>query len=372
MKLAGKFISLILILMIPIIILNNCAGTKPKPVGALDKNQVVEKYFKNRSLDEIEGIWVREDNSFEIAIIASKYLIVRQESLNILKNDYVGVVTDTKNKDWEIGETKLLIKKTGKKGVYIASYFDDQAKITKSQKGYTLTIKNDNEAIFNESVGRMRLIKTYPIMNSKGVPDELPDSSKSVPSKYEDLLNCVVVVRNSSGLGTGFIITADGYIITNQHVVDRDKTVSIKLRNGKTIFGDVLSTDNERDLALIKVDGSNYPWLTLGGLTDSRVGDDVIAVGTPQGWEWSVSKGIVSAIRRFEPDIVYIQTDAAINHGNSGGPLISIKNGKVMGVNRWTEGKSIGELVEKGYIAEGLNFAVSAEEIVKTFPLLKK
>lgn len=105
-------------------------------------------------------------------------------------------------------------------------------------------------------------------------------------------------MRNSSGgMGSGFFITADGYIITNNHVVDRDRTVSITLRNGKTIFGDVLSTDSERDLALIKVDGNHYPWLKLGKLTDSRVGEDVIAIGAPEGLDWSVSKGIVSAIR---------------------------------------------------------------------------
>lgn len=347
-----KHFLLILAFVLTVLLLNGCASTTRKPIGELNKEEVIKRYFNDRSLDDIEGVWVREDNSFEIAVL--------KNSFNIFPGyDYVGIVTDTNNKFWHIGETKLLIKKTSNRNTYLISYFDDQAAFTKSQVGSILTIETDTKAHITLNNINLLLLRTYPLLN----PTKLPDTNSAMPSKYDDLLNCVVVVRNSSGMGTGFFITADGYIITNNHVVDRDNTVSIKLRNGKTILGDVLSTDNERDLALIKVDGNNYLWLTLGKLTDSRVGDDVLVIGAPEGLNWSVSKGIVSAIRRYKSDIVYIQTDAAINHGNSGGPLISLKNGSVIGVNTFGFRKDI---------AEGLNFAVSAEEIIKAFPQIQK
>ena len=283
-----------------------------------------------------------------------------KNSFNIFPGyDYVGIVTDTNNRYWQIGETKLLIKKTSNRNTYLISYFDDQAALTKSQVGSILTIETDTKAHITLNNVNLLLLRTYPLLNST----KLPNTNSAILSMYDGLLNCVVVVRNSSGgMGSGFFITADGYIITNDHVVKRDKTVSITLRNGKTILGDVLSTDKDKDLALIKVDGNHYPWLTLGKLTDARVGEDVIAIGAPEGYDWSVSKGIVSAIRN-EKYRVEIQTDAAINHGNSGGPLISLKNGSVIGVN------TVG--IRKD-IAEGLNFAVSAEEIIKAFPQIQK
>jgi S1-C subfamily serine protease len=216
------------------------------------------------------------------------------------------------------------------------------------------------------------LLKAYPIADVQQAPPELSEHAsvpsldreikdreiKAVPSKYDDFLNCVVVVRSSRGIGTGFFITSDGYLVTNAHVVENDPSVSIKLRTGRTILGNIMGINKDRDLALIKVDGTHYSWLTLGSIQDAGVGSDVLAVGTPEGLDWSVSKGIVSALRSAG-GINLIQTDAAINLGNSGGPLIALSSGKVIGVNTLTFRKDL---------AEGLNFAVSAEEVSKAFP----
>jgi len=134
MKSASKNIYLVLIVMLTGIVLYSCAGTTPKPVGELNKEEVIKRYFKDRSLDEIEGVWVREDNSFEIAVLKNSFKLFPGY-------DYIGLITDTNNKrDWEIGETKLLIKKTSKKNKYIISYFDDTAKVTKSQKSMGIII----------------------------------------------------------------------------------------------------------------------------------------------------------------------------------------------------------------------------------------
>ena len=220
------------------------------------------------------------------------------------------------------------------------------------------------------------LLKAYPIADAMQAPPSLREYPKvasvdretqdreirAVPSKYDDFLNCVVVVRSSHGIGTGFFVSADGYLVSNAHVVEYDPNVSIKLRTGRTILGSVMGIDKDRDLALVKVDGTRYSWLSLGTLDDAGVGSDVLAVGTPEGLDWSVSKGIVSALRNAG-GIKVIHTDAAINVGNSGGPLIALSSGKVIGVNSFTYRKDI---------AEGLNFAISAEEIGKAFPQVKQ
>jgi S1-C subfamily serine protease len=201
---------------------------------------------------------------------------------------------------------------------------------------------------------------TKPLIGS-GHQDIMKSSNlniNDIPSKYNDFLNGVVIVRSSHSIGTGFFVTKDGYIITNNHVVGNDSAVSIKLRIGQIMLGNVLSTNRERDLALIKVEGDNFSWLSLGNLKDAGIGTDVLAVGTPQGFDWSVTKGIISAIRNFG-EIIVIQTDTAINSGNSGGPLISLNNGAVIGVNTFGLRKDT---------TEGLNFAIASDEIKKAFP----
>lgn len=191
---------------------------------------------------------------------------------------------------------------------------------------------------------------------SASVPT-MPEASQP-PSKYEDYLNSVVVVRSSRGLGSGFFVGASGLVVTNFHVLGGDSTVSIRMRNGRIAMGTVLASDEEADLVLLSVPIEAQFWLTLADPTEGGVGADVIAIGTPEGLSWSVSKGIVSAIRDVE-SLRFIQTDAPINSGNSGGPLILLESGKVVGVNTFKIKKSI---------AEGLGFAVSAESVRKTFP----
>src|SRR5919197_6375701 len=139
--------------------------------------------------------------------------------------------------------------------------------------------------------------------------------------------------------GSGFVYDANGDIVTNQHVVDGAESVSVKFWNGKTYSAHVVGTDASTDLAVVKVDAPSsmlHP-LSLGDSSSLQVGDGVIAIGSPFGLEETVTSGIVSALHRQMtspsgfaiPDS--IQTDAAINHGNSGGPLLDTR-GNVVGV----------------------------------------
>ncbi|HWQ76546.1 MAG TPA: trypsin-like peptidase domain-containing protein [Syntrophomonas sp.] len=144
--------------------------------------------------------------------------------------------------------------------------------------------------------------------------------------------------RYETGIGTGFLITQDGYIITNQHVVNNAESVSITMTGKKDkIPATVVGQDYELDLAVLKISGSNYPTLPMGDSDKMRVGDGVIAIGEPYGLDHTVTTGVVSAKGRpiTIEDRNYknlIQTDAAINPGNSGGPLLNLQ-GEVIAIN---------------------------------------
>src|SRR4051812_28745307 len=140
--------------------------------------------------------------------------------------------------------------------------------------------------------------------------------------------------------GTGFIVSKDGYILTNNHVVaDADK-VTVTLLDKRTFTAKVIGRDPTTDVAVIKVDGNNLPVAALGNDEAARVGQWVVAIGNPLGLDFTVTAGIISAKGRPLPGLLqgsyaitdYIQTDAAINPGNSGGPLVNIR-GEVIGIN---------------------------------------
>jgi len=138
------------------------------------------------------------------------------------------------------------------------------------------------------------------------------------------------------GAGSGFIIDADGSILTNHHVVDRAERIIVKLSDGRTLRARLIGSDPDTDIALIKVDGqTGLPVAPLGDSSTLRMGEWVCAIGNPLGYEHSVTVGVVSFLGRKLFDMSldnYIQTDAAINFGNSGGPLINSR-GEVIGIN---------------------------------------
>jgi serine protease Do len=138
------------------------------------------------------------------------------------------------------------------------------------------------------------------------------------------------------GAGSGFIIDADGSILTNNHVIDRAERITVKLSDGRTLRARVIGADPDTDIALIKVDGqTGLPVAPIGDSSRLRMGEWVCAIGNPLGYEHSVTVGVVSFLGRKLFDMSldnYIQTDAAINFGNSGGPLINSR-GEVIGIN---------------------------------------
>ncbi|MDO8632407.1 MAG: trypsin-like peptidase domain-containing protein, partial [Phycisphaerales bacterium] len=139
----------------------------------------------------------------------------------------------------------------------------------------------------------------------------------------------------SRSLGSGFIISADGYILTNAHVVDNADEITVKLNDKREYPARVIGRDKRTDVALLKIDATGLAAVRFGDPTKLRVGEWVAAIGSPFGFENSVTQGIVSAKGRSLPQenlIPFIQTDVAINPGNSGGPLFNMK-GEVVGIN---------------------------------------
>lgn len=142
--------------------------------------------------------------------------------------------------------------------------------------------------------------------------------------------------RPREGLGSGFIISEDGYILTNNHVVEGSSEVKVRMTNGDEYTAEVIGTDPASDVALIKIDAQNLPAVRFGNSDTTEVGEWVLAIGSPFNFEYSVTKGIVSAKGRAlggnDRYVPFIQTDVPINPGNSGGPLFNM-DGEVVGIN---------------------------------------
>lgn len=153
-------------------------------------------------------------------------------------------------------------------------------------------------------------------------------------------------------LGSGFIISSDGYIMTNAHVVERAEKITVRLTDKREFHAKVIGTDQRTDVALLKIEATGLPKVTMGDPNKLRVGEWVFAIGSPFGFDSSVTAGIVSAKGRSLPQdnfVPFIQTDAAINPGNSGGPLFNM-DGEVVGINSQIYTRSGGSM--------GLSFAI--------------
>jgi serine protease Do len=169
----------------------------------------------------------------------------------------------------------------------------------------------------------------------------------------------------SMGQGSGFIVSGDGYIVTNAHVVDGATEVTVKLTDRREFNAKVVGADRRTDIALLKIDARNLPALDLSAPPVVKRGEWVIAIGSPFGFENSVSAGVVSGVHRALPGgqmTPFIQTDVAVNPGNSGGPLLNAA-GQVVGVNSQIYSRS------GGYM--GLSFAIPADVAARVADQLK-
>jgi serine protease Do len=212
-----------------------------------------------------------------------------------------------------------------------------------------------------------------------------PHSPKRSPQKFKQM-----------GQGSGFLISNDGYILTNNHVVADADVIKVKLSDGREFKAKTIGTDSHSDVAVIKIEGKDFPYVTFGDSDKLEIGEWVIAIGNPFGLQQTVTVGVVSAKGRSSVGINdyedFIQTDAAINPGNSGGPLLNIY-GEVIGMNTAIFSKSGGymgigfaipinmaksikdQLINKGKVTRGwlgVNIQNMDDELAKSFNMHDK
>jgi S1-C subfamily serine protease len=223
-----------------------------------------------------------------------------------------------------------------------------------------------------QAVAATRIVPTNPNFIAEAVELVGPavvriDASRTVSNRVPDALQNplfrrffgddeIQPERIERGTGSGFIISPDGKLITNAHVVSGADTVSVTLKDGRTFEGNVMGSDSVTDVAVIKIDATDLPTVTLGSSEDLMPGQWAIAIGNPLGLDNTVTAGIISAIGRSSSQVgvpnkrvQFIQTDAAINPGNSGGPLLNDR-GQVIGINTAIRAD-----------AQGLGFAIPIE-----------
>jgi serine protease Do len=186
--------------------------------------------------------------------------------------------------------------------------------------------------------------------------EELPEYLR----RFFDFRGGPPVPRERAGMGSGFIISGDGYVVTNNHVVENARQVVVRLPDRQEFDAEVVGLDPRSDLAVLKIEGEGLPTVSLAEGRDVKVGQWVLAIGSPFSLDFSVTAGIVSALGRSLPTetgdnyVPFIQTDVAINPGNSGGPLFNLE-GEVIGVNSQIFTRSGGSI--------GLSFAIPASVV---------
>lgn len=186
------------------------------------------------------------------------------------------------------------------------------------------------------------------------IPRQMPRHSRPQPQQEEE---------QPRGVGSGFILTTDGFIMTNAHVVDGADEVLVTLTDKREFKAKIIGADKRSDVAVVKIEASGLPAVKVGDVSRLRVGEWVMAIGSPFGLENTVTAGIVSAKQRDTGDYLpFIQTDVAINPGNSGGPLINMR-GEVVGINSQIYSRSGGFM--------GISFSIPMDEAVRVSDQLR-
>lgn len=229
---------------------------------------------------------------------------------------------------------------------------------------FTEMVKEHGDAVVNISTTQ----KTAEIMqqfDGKQMPDGIPPQMEELFKHFFKQPGGGFQPREAKALGSGFIISDDGYIVTNHHVVKNADEIIVKLKDRRQLLAKLIGFDESTDIALLQVAANDLPVVKKGSSAQLQVGEWVLAIGTPFGFEQSVTAGIVSAKGRSLPSgnyVPFIQTDVAINPGNSGGPLFNMK-GEVVGVNSQIYSRS------GGYM--GLSFAIPIDVAMNVVQQLK-
>ncbi len=254
-------------------------------------------------------------------------------------------------------------------GILISTLYIKQAQDYNSLKDQIAELQTNTQSQINTISGNLIQIQSYVKTSQQQTSQQISLLKASTNSDFSGIINSsipsVVTVITNSAQGTGFIInqqSGEDYIVTNAHVLaDSSGNLASGIRvitsSQKTISAQFVGYNGTLDIALLKISG-NSPALTLGNSNSVQIGDKVVAIGNPLGLQFSASEGIISAIHRTGINNLpyYIQTDTALNPGNSGGPLIN-QEGDVVGINNFkiSSGENLGFALESNYIKQAVN-----------------
>lgn len=321
--------------------MNSICYALPKPLGDITRDQIISQYFKDKNIDLVEGLWTTTDAKYEIAII-------KNTSKTEQDYDYIGIITNTSDNNWEKGEIKLLLKKTSSEKLYSMKYYvlETSSKLwgSSKKKEYGTTINFPSKNILEGYLPlglyglpmKHSLLRTYPAY----------DSSEGVGIKSS---------------GTGFFITPN-LIVTNYHVVGDAKTIEVSFQNEPGVPASILAKDPVNDLAILRVTGveNQSKPVFIGQARDVKEGVKVFTVGFPlvneMGSHAKISEGIVNSNTGLDDDIRMFQISIPIQPGNSGGPLYN-QQGQVVGIVSSTLNNRY-FLNRLGVIPQNVNYAI--------------
>ena len=311
-------------------------------IGIKDRSDVISKYLAHKELAPIEGVWVWENNNYEVAIIRNTTEFYKEY-------EYVGVVTDSRVVPRARGQIQLLLRETASPHAYSGLFLEGED----NELGTMFLLSSQNLIEFSIPIGpygspqRIRLVRNFP---------------KESQTQYKG------ETENSSG--TGFFVTQD-VVATNYHVVREAKQISVSI-GGTAVGADLLLKDVQNDLALLRINSANVPTtmgalkgvkcLAIGNSDGARAGDAVFTIGFPLSGLLaatpSVAQGLISNSSGIDNDPRMFQISIPIQAGNSGSPLLD-SNGRVIGVVTSTL-NSKAMLKATGTLPQNVNFATKS------------
>ena len=230
---------------------------------------------------------------------------------------------------------------------------------------FTEMVKVNGVAVVNISTTQKAPLEAADAHKEQPMPEGMPPEMEELFKHFFNNPEGGYGGGDTQSLGSGFVISRDGYVLTNHHVVKDADEIIVKFSDRRELVAKLIGSDARTDVALLKVDATDLPVVTIGDPSKLQVGEWVLAIGSPFGFEQSVTAGIVSAKGRSLPGgnyVPFIQTDVAINPGNSGGPLFNL-DGKVVGINSQIYSRSGGFM--------GLSFAIPMDVVMNVVEQIK-
>lgn len=327
--------------------------TLPKPIGSVSKTEIINNYLNKNTFDPVEGIWSWDSNDYEVAII-------KNTTNTYSQYDYIGIITESRRDGWQLGEIKLLLKKTVSDYVYSVIYYMRD----KSETGTTITMPNEN------------MIEMY-------LPTGLYGSKEKTILVKSYPANKKAIFKNNetTSSGTGFFLSND-IIATNYHVVADAKEIKVNF-NQNQYYAKLLIKDAINDLALLQIQFKDNQLerkmffeqikpLPVGEVNKVKEGDKVFTIGFPLSQELGkaprVSEGIINSTYGINDDPRMFQISIPVQPGNSGGPMFN-QAGEIVGIITSTINNAY-LIINKGTFPQNVNFAIKINYLNNLLELL--